>query len=88
MKDDSLSFLVIFHKLLYQVEEERKIKNKNNYQIDFSNYLIFKNCFQISSRKLFYKIDKQKHIQNYLYKVPKENLFFFFFGFLIKIYMF
>ena len=63
MKDGSLSFLLIFHKLLYQVEGESKIKNKNNYQTNFSNYFVFKNYFQISSKKLFYKIDKQKHIQ-------------------------
>ena len=71
MKDDFLSFLVIFHKLLYQVEGESKIKNKNYCQIDFSNYFVFKNYFQISSRKLFYKTIKQKHIQTHL-KILKQ----------------
>ena len=61
MNGNSLSFLIIFHWLLHQVEE-RKIKNKNNYQIKFSNCFVFKNCFQMNSRKLFYKKEKQKHI--------------------------
>ena len=58
MKDIYLSFLIIFHKLLYQVKGENKIKNKNNCQTDFSNYFVCKNYFQISSRKLFYKTEK------------------------------
>ena len=45
------------------MEGEKKIKNKNNYQIGFFNYFIFKNYFQISFKKLFYKIEKQKYIQ-------------------------
>ena len=33
MEDDFLlSFLIIFSKLLQQLERERKIKNNNNYQ--------------------------------------------------------
>ena len=48
------------------MEEEIKIKNKNYCQISFFNYFIFKNYFQINSRKLFYKIIKEKHIQTHL----------------------
>ena len=58
MKVDSLSFLIIFYKLLYQVEGEKKNKNKDNYQVGSSNCFVFKNYFQISFKKLFYKTEK------------------------------
>ena len=45
MKDNYLYFLIISHKLLYQMKGKSKIKNKNNYQTYFSNYFIFKNYF-------------------------------------------
>ena len=52
MKEDSLSFLIIFHKLLYQIERKNKIKNKNNFQffliilfLKIISKLILKNCF-------------------------------------------
>ena len=67
MKDNSLSFLVIFRKLLYQVKGRNKIKNKNNCQTYFFNYFVFTNYFQISFKKLFYKIEKQKQIQTHPY---------------------
>ena len=57
-----LYFLIIFYKLLYQMKGKSKIKNKNYCKIDFSNYFVLKNYFQISSRKLLYKTIKQKHI--------------------------
>ena len=57
MKYDYLSFLIIIHKLLYQIKRKSEIKNKNNYQT-FLNYFIFKNYFSINFKKLFYKIEK------------------------------
>ena len=41
--------------------DKQKVKNKNNCQISFFSYFIFKNYFQISFEKLF-SINKQNDI--------------------------
>ena len=58
MKDDSLSFFNYLPQIIIVCKGKEKNKNKNNCQTGFSN--CFKNCFQISSRKLFYKTKKIK----------------------------